>query len=73
MAVQSIMKLLQPQVTFENLFNYFEARIPDDFNLLRKLPGISTLRISVLNLLRNNELPSPMDLYYAYRFQFLFF
>lgn len=66
-AVQSIIKLLHPQVTLENLFNYFEARVPADFSFLRKLPGISTLRISILNLLRNNELPTPMDLYYTYR------
>ncbi|CAK9823680.1 unnamed protein product [Anthophora retusa] len=38
-----------------------------DFSLLSKLPGVSTIKLSVLNLLRNGELPSLLDVYYAYR------
>nr|XP_012148156.1 PREDICTED: apolipophorins [Megachile rotundata] len=66
-AIQSLLTLLQKQATFDNALNFVQIQSPIDFSLLSKLPGISTLRLSVLNLLRNQELPSPLDLYYTYR------
>nr|XP_034187967.1 apolipophorins [Osmia lignaria] len=66
-ALQSVLALLQKQATFDNVLNFVQIQAPIDFSLLSKLPGISTLRVSVLNLLRNRELPSPLDLYYTYR------
>ncbi|XP_017879492.1 apolipophorins [Ceratina calcarata] len=65
-AIHSILPLLEKQVTLDNLLE--AVQIPElDFSLLSKLPGVSTLKISILNLLRNGELPTPLDLYYTYR------
>lgn len=50
------------------LYTLLEARLPVDLSMWAKLPAISTLKISIFNLLRNNELPTPVDLYYAYRY-----
>ncbi|XP_015429625.1 PREDICTED: apolipophorins [Dufourea novaeangliae] len=66
-AFQSVLGLLQKQVTLDNVLGFVQIQSPIDFSLLSKLPGISVLRVSVLNLLRNRELPTPLDLYYTYR------
>ncbi|XP_076231616.1 retinoid- and fatty-acid binding glycoprotein apolipophorin [Calliopsis andreniformis] len=66
-AVQSILVLLQNQATLDNILGAVQIQQPIDLSLLSKLPGISTLKLSVLNLLRNGELPTPSDLYYAFR------
>lgn len=67
-AIQSIVSLLQKQtIHWENLLDFVQVPSYIDFSILSKLPGISSLRISVLNLLRKGELATPLDLYYTYR------
>ncbi|CAD1472425.1 unnamed protein product, partial [Heterotrigona itama] len=63
--IQSFLALLQKQTTLDNLFSYVQFQ-PLDVSLWYRFPGISTVRFSVLNLLRNGELPTPLDLYHAY-------
>ncbi|KAK1130809.1 hypothetical protein K0M31_018919 [Melipona bicolor] len=65
-AIQSLLGLLQKQITLDDLLSYVQFQ-PFDISLWHWLPGIPTVKFSVLNLLRNGELPSPFDLYYAYR------
>ncbi|XP_043521132.1 apolipophorins isoform X2 [Frieseomelitta varia] len=65
-AIQSLLGLVQKQTTLDNLLSYVQFQ-PLDFSLWYRLPGIPTVRFSVLNLLRNGELPTPLDLYHAYR------
>lgn len=66
-AVQSTLGLLRKQATLGNVLDLVQIQQPIDFGLLSKFPGIATLRLSVLNVLRNGELPTLADLYYAYR------
>ncbi|XP_076681659.1 retinoid- and fatty-acid binding glycoprotein apolipophorin isoform X2 [Andrena cerasifolii] len=66
-AVQSTLGLLQKQATLDNVLDLVQIQQPIDFGLLSKFPGIATLRLSVLNVLRNGELPTLSDLYYTYR------
>ena len=65
-AIQSLLGLVQKQTTLDNLLSYVQFQ-PLDISLWYRLPGIPTVRFSVLNLLRNGELPTPLDLYHAYR------
>ncbi|XP_035725460.1 apolipophorins-like [Vespa mandarinia] len=65
-ALKSLIDLLETHSLFNNFQNVFDMKTPTDFSILTKLPGISTLRVSVLNLLRNAELPTPLDIYYTY-------
>nr|XP_033202794.1 apolipophorins [Bombus vancouverensis nearcticus] len=65
-AIQSVLTLLQKQSSWGNLFSFVQVQ-PLDFTLLSRLPGISAIQSSVVNLLRNRELPTPLDLYRAYR------
>lgn len=66
-AIRSIIGLLQSHATVENIFGFLETQFPVDISYLRKLPGLSTIRFSILKLLVNRELPTISDLYYTYR------
>ncbi|KAF7405857.1 hypothetical protein HZH68_005226 [Vespula germanica] len=66
-ALKSLIDLLETHSLFNNIQNIFNTEVVTDFGILAKLPGISTLRVSVLNHLRNAELPTPLDIYYTYR------
>lgn len=66
-ALQSLLGLLQKQATLDNVLDVIQFQQPLDFSLLSILPDVSTLRVSYFNLLRNGELPTPSDVYYAYR------
>ncbi|XP_001604024.1 apolipophorins [Nasonia vitripennis] len=66
-AARSIIGLLQSHATVENVFGFLETQFPIDVSYLRKLPGLSTIRFSILKLLINRELPTISDLYYTYR------
>lgn len=70
-AIRSLISLLQSHATFENVFGFLETQLPVDISYLRKLPGISTVRFSVLRLLFNQELPPLSDFYYTYRYTLL--
>lgn len=65
-AIQSVLAVLHKQTTLDNLLSYVQFQ-PLDISLWYRLPGIPTVRLSILNLLRNGELPTPLDLYHAYR------
>ncbi|XP_031841889.1 retinoid- and fatty-acid binding glycoprotein apolipophorin [Nomia melanderi] len=68
-AIRSVISAVQKQVTWGDVPVGGSVRIPSllDLSLLSKLPGIFTLRVSAMNLLRNGELPTLLDLYYTYR------
>ncbi|KAK2585087.1 hypothetical protein KPH14_008599 [Odynerus spinipes] len=66
-ALKSLLGLIDLRLVVDNLNNFLETRVPIDLAFLSKLPGISTLKVSILNLVRNAELPSPLDVYYTYR------
>lgn len=73
-AIASIIKLLESSDNLDQLINdLFKAQLPIQFEMFAKLPEITSFKVSLINLLRNNELPSPMDLYYAYRFLLFYF
>ena len=66
-AIQSIISLIQNRTNIEKYLGVYITGIPADIGIIKSLPGISTLRISVLNLLQNGELPTLMDVYRAYK------
>lgn len=66
-ALRSVIALVQSHVTVENVFSFLEAQIPIDVGYLRRLPGISTVRFSVIRLILNREFPTLAELYYTYR------
>ena len=66
--MRSIVALLQSHATAENVFGFLEKQLPIDFSYMRRLPGLSMVRISVMKLLINRELPSIADIYYTYRY-----
>ncbi|XP_017790563.1 PREDICTED: apolipophorins [Habropoda laboriosa] len=65
-AIASILVMLEKEARLD-LLSYIQIQAPIDLSPLSQIPGISSVRVSVLNLLRNGELPSLLDLYYAYR------
>ncbi|XP_011691522.1 PREDICTED: apolipophorins [Wasmannia auropunctata] len=70
LAVDAIVSLtyLVDKGSLDELINeLFDANLPVEFATLSKLPVITSVKMSIINLLRNNELPSPSDLYYTYR------
>lgn len=71
-AIASIIKLLESNGNLDNVLdNLFETHIPTEFEMLTKWPQVTSFKVSLLNLIRNNELPSPLDVYYTYRSLFL--
>lgn len=73
-AIASLIKLLESSDILDQLVNsLLEANLPVQLESLIKLPVITSVKVSLINLLRNNELPSLADLYYAYRYILNFF
>ncbi|XP_058796215.1 apolipophorins [Phymastichus coffea] len=66
-ALRSVIALLQHHITVENMFGFIEAQIPVDASYLRRIPGLRTIRFSIVKLLVNRELPTLAELYYTYR------
>jgi len=67
-AITSIIKLLEASDMLDNLVDSaFDIRLPFELGILTKLPGIGIPKISLLNLLQNNELPKLSEFYYSYR------
>ncbi|XP_066596058.1 apolipophorins [Prorops nasuta] len=66
-AFRSVVNLLQSQVTFDNVIKLIDARVPTDLSLLVELTGVKSLKVSIINLILNNELPRPLDIYHTYR------
>lgn len=70
-AIASLIKLLESRGSLDNLVDdLFNTHLPAEFEMLSKLPVITSFKVSLVNLIRNNELPSLTDLYYTYRFVF---
>jgi hypothetical protein len=67
-AITSLIKLLESNGTLNHVIDgLFETHLPIEFEMLTRLPVITSFKMSLVNLIRNNELPSLLDLYYAYR------
>lgn len=67
-AVRSIVHVLEEETDTESLYSLLESEIPIDLGMWAKLPAITSLKVSILELLDNDELPSLQDLYYTYRY-----
>lgn len=68
-AVASLVKLLESNNVLDKFVeSLFETNVPVELEAFTSLPTISTIKVSLLSLLRNNELPSLADLYYTYRY-----
>lgn len=67
-ALGSIIKHLESETDVDNLYNFLETKLPIDIGILTKLPTITTVKVSLLELLRNKELPTLADLYHTYRY-----
>lgn len=67
-AVRSIINLLGSETDMDDLYNLLETKLPVDIGMWAKLPTITTLKVSLFDLLRNRELPTLTDLYYTYRY-----
>ncbi|KAL6267909.1 hypothetical protein P5V15_000977, partial [Pogonomyrmex californicus] len=67
-AIASLIKLLETSGTLDNLMgSLFDTHLPVELEMLMKLPAVTSFKMSLINLIRNNELPSALDLYYTYR------
>ncbi|XP_043491499.1 apolipophorins [Polistes fuscatus] len=65
--LKSLISLLETPSLYYDIRNIFDTKIPINLNILSKLPGIASLQVSLLNVWRNGELPTPLDIYYTYR------
>lgn len=71
-ALASLIKSLEASGNLDELIDeLFDADLPE-FEALTTFPTITSVKISLINLIRNNELPSLLDLYYTYRYSYLF-
>lgn len=67
-AIASLIKLLQSSDIWDELIeSLFKSNLSVQFETLTKLPVITSLKVSLIDMLRNNEFPSLSDLYYTYR------
>nr|UEP64281.1 apolipophorin [Cotesia flavipes] len=66
-ATYSIITLLKNRGNADHFYEIFDVRLPSHLGYVKDLPGVPILRVSVLNLIRNHELPSIYDIYHAYR------
>lgn len=66
-AFESVLALMQSFVTTDKILDVFNMKINPDFSFFRQILGLSTFRLSLINLILSNELPTPMELYYTYR------
>ncbi|KAG7188374.1 hypothetical protein KM043_008028 [Ampulex compressa] len=66
-AIQSVITLLESQVTLDSFMDLLQTRMPIDLGFLSYLPGVASLKLSIVNLIKNNELQTPLEMYYAYR------
>ncbi|XP_076294213.1 retinoid- and fatty-acid binding glycoprotein apolipophorin [Lasioglossum baleicum] len=51
----------------DDTLSSLKLQSPIDWSLLYTIPGTPTLQLSLINLVRNRELPSLSDLYHTYR------
>ncbi|KAL0104310.1 hypothetical protein PUN28_017203 [Cardiocondyla obscurior] len=67
-AIASLYKLLESSGALDELIDdLFDSHLPVQFESLTKLPVITSFKVSLVNLIRNNELPTAAELYYTYR------
>lgn len=70
-AIASVIKLVESSSTLDRVIDeLFKLNLPIELETLSKLPTITSLKVSLVNLIHSNELPSLTDLYYTYRFLF---
>lgn len=68
-ATVAIRSLIAPlkSIAADNVLGSLKLQSPFSLGLLYEIPGIPTIQFSLFNLLRSKELPTIMDMYYAYR------
>ncbi|XP_012266095.2 apolipophorins [Athalia rosae] len=66
-ALQSVFELVKSQGIVNKFVDIFETQIPWDITAISRLPGISSLKVSVISLIRNREWPTPAEIFQAYR------
>nr|XP_012225513.1 PREDICTED: apolipophorins [Linepithema humile] len=67
-AATSVVKLLESNNVLDKLVeSLLDTNVPIELEAFTSLPTITTIKVSLLSLLHNNELPSLADLYYTYR------
>lgn len=66
-ALRSIIALIQHQDINQDLYGIFGGNFFANFHYIKKLPGFPIFKVSVINLVKNGELPNISDLYYTYR------
>ncbi|XP_063988684.1 apolipophorins [Diachasmimorpha longicaudata] len=66
-AARSIIALIQHQDINNELYGLFGENILANVNYIKQLAGLPILKLSIINVIRNGELPSVSDLYYTYR------
>ncbi|XP_076643954.1 retinoid- and fatty-acid binding glycoprotein apolipophorin [Halictus rubicundus] len=65
-AIRSILAPLK-ELGADNTLSSLKLQSPIDWSLLFTIPGTPTLQHSLINLVRNKELPSLSELYHTYR------
>ncbi|XP_046492116.1 apolipophorins [Neodiprion pinetum] len=66
-AIESVIELVKSRTVKNDFSNVIETKLPFDLSALSKLPGIVTLKLSVLTLLRNQEFPTLNEVLNTYR------
>ncbi|XP_008560242.1 apolipophorins [Microplitis demolitor] len=66
-ATYSVITLLKNRGNTDQFLGLIDIRLPSYLGYVKDLPGVPILRVSLINLIRNHELPSIMDVYHAYR------
>ncbi|XP_011871153.1 PREDICTED: apolipophorins [Vollenhovia emeryi] len=67
-AIASLVKLLESTDTLDHIIDdLFNANLPIEYDTLTKLPLITSFKLSLINRMNNNELPTLKEAYYTYR------
>ncbi|XP_015121091.1 apolipophorins [Diachasma alloeum] len=67
-ALRSIIALIQHQdINNHEFFGIFGDNLLANLHYIRNIAGLPILKLSIINVIRNGELPSISDLYYTYR------
>nr|XP_033329599.1 apolipophorins [Megalopta genalis] len=66
-AIKSLLYIVTHIGASEDVLGSLKFQSPFNFGFLSEIPTIPIAQLSTWNLLRNKELPTLMDLYYAYR------
>ncbi|XP_032678528.1 apolipophorins [Odontomachus brunneus] len=65
-ALRSIIHVLETETNTDNLYEMLQTKLPVDIGMMAKIPTITSLKVSLLERLRNKEFPTLEDLYYDF-------